>query len=380
MTRFRTILAVAATFASILVVPSPSQARTLDIEVFSTVISPRQLVAAKGDQLRFNVTDGHHDIISYKSADFDNDPATAPTLIQSGDVRALRNGTPVVFTTGFTGGTVWYRCQLHSFFDSANEICSGMCASITDRTTIPLPPTITVPSGPIQERPASISGTADPLTIVELAEGPSVEVGQYRGQAMTNEYGEWTVKTVDFGTVGGNRQLIARSVDARGYVSDDSASVVVLYQPDRTIPRLTWDPVPLAVFAQTLSFSGTATDNVKVRGVKLRFTYVNPNTSNAQDTQDIVEVATECAGCQTSGSVTWSFEGSVKGILGDLGGVYRVDAIAIDTSELTVTVGVPTLLSLVIQVGGPVELPEELGTMAPSPIPLPTQATLPPTP
>lgn len=379
MTRFRTILAVVATFASILVVPATSHAgRTLDIEVFSTVISPRQLVAAKGDQLRFNVTDGHHDLISYKSADFDGDPNTDPTLIQSGDVRALRNGNPVVFTTGFTGGTVWYRCQLHSFFDTANEICSGMCASITDRQTIPLPPVITVPAEDIQERPASISGTADPLTIVELAEGASVEVGQYRGQAMTDEYGNWTVKTVDFGSVGGNRQLIARSVDARGYVSDDSASAIVRYQPDLIPPRLFWDPVPLAVFAQTMSFSGTATDNIKIRGVKLRFTYVNPNTSNAQDTQDIVEVAADCVGCQTSGSVTWSFEGSVKGILGDLGGVYRLDAIAIDTSEKTVTVGVPTLLSVVIQIGGPVEIPEQLATMTPAP--LPTQTIVPPLP
>lgn len=374
MTRFRTILVVFGLFATLLgPVQTKAASRTIDIEVFGTVISPRQIVAQKGDQLRFSFTDGRFRLITFASADFDGDSQTSPTLIDSPDVRVTRSQPPVVYVTEFYGGTVWYRDQFASHMDLNNNVCSGMCASITSIETTPTAPVVTVPPAPVQERPASISGTADPLTLVTLAEGSTVETGEYKGQALANEYGEWTVKTVDFKEVGGNKRLIARSVDARGYVSPDSSVAIVSYLPDFRPPEITFDAPSMPVFAQEFQFSGTASDNIKVRSVALEFVYISPNTGNAVDTNDTILVPATCVGCGTSSSVTWEFAGKVKGTLGALGGIYQVRAIAFDTSNRTAAAEAPSLLGsgrLVLIVANPT--PTQSGSPSPSPSPSPT--------
>jgi len=372
MTRFRAILAVTALFATLFApAQTKAESRTIDIEVFGTVISPRQLVAQEGDQLRFNFTDGHFRLVTFASADFDGDPLTDPTLIDTPDIRVTRSQAPIVYVTEFHGGTIWYRDVFASYFDVNNNVCSGMCASITSIETPPATPTITVPPTPIREKPASVSGTADPLTLVTLAEGTSVETGTYRGQALSDEYGNWTVKTVNFGDVGGNKRLIARSVDARGYVSADSALAIISYIPDLSPPTIVFDAPPLPVFAQAFSFTGSAEDNIKVRAIALRFVYINPNTANPADTNDTVLLPAECIGCGSSSSVTWSFTGSVAGTLGDLGGVYQVTAIAFDTSDRTASADAPSILGAgrLILLVGDAAVPDPFESSSPTPQP-----------
>lgn len=382
MTRLRAILAVTALFATLFAPAQSKAARTIDIEVFGATISPRQIVAQPGDQLRFTFTDGHFRLTTFASADFDGDPLTDPTLIDTPDIRVTRSQAPIVFVTEFRGGTTWYRNIHTSAFDPNNNVCTGTCASITSIETMPTPPVITVPSAPVREKPATITGTADPLTLVTLAEGSTVETGEYRGQALTDEYGNWAVKTVNFGDVGGNKRLIARSVDARGYVSADSSVTVIPYVPDLQPPAITFDAPPLPVFLDQFEFSGTATDNIKVRAIAIQFSFISPNTSNPANSNKIVVVPAECDGCGTSSNVTWTFEGAVDGTLGPVGGLYLVRAIAWDTSDRTAGADAPSFLGQgrLVLIKGLGDAANAVESATPSPMPsasVPSLPTLP---
>ncbi|HVL89432.1 MAG TPA: hypothetical protein VM841_04265 [Actinomycetota bacterium] len=371
MTRLRATLAVAALFATLLAPVQSRAGRTIDIEVFAAVISPRQLVAQKGDLIRFTFTDGHFKLVTHASADFDDDPATDPTLINSPDVRVTRSQPPVVYVTEFQGGTIWYRNLHNSKLDENNNVCSGMCASITSIETMPSPPVITVPAAPVREKPASISGKADPLTLITLAEGTTVETGDYKGQALADEYGDWTVKTVNFGDTGGNKRLIARSVDARGYVSADSQVAVVQYLPDFEPPEIVFDAPPLPVFFSEFEFTGTARDNVKVRAIAVQFIYLSPNTGSPTNQNNTVLLPAVCNGCGTSNSVTWSFKKPVIGTFGAAGGLYQVTAFAWDTFDRRASADAPSILGsgrLVLLASG-TTVPDPTSTASPTPTP-----------
>ncbi len=359
MTRIRTILAVFAVFAAVFQA-APSQAgRTLDIEIRGGIIQPNPLIAQTGDLIRFSVISiGRHHMQSYA--------ATSDTIIDSGQMNYTNQ--PVVYTTEFRGGTVLYRCLVHSSFDPVNGVCSQMCAVITDETTVPVPPVIDPAVGTIEERPTTITGTAEPLTLVTVTEGRSVEGGTFRGQALTDVNGRWAAKTVDFGSSGGIRPLMARAVRGIGYVSGDSAVVEFPYKPDITPPIITFDGFLSPVFVGELVLTGTASDNIRVRAVAIEFSITSPNQSNPQQISKTFLLSASCdPGCPSK-AITWTFRTGV--IVGQPAAqVYQVRAVAIDTSEKVTAIDAPTLGSLIVFVNTKaVALPSSIPSTVSSPV------------
>lgn len=368
-------LAVAALFATLFQPLKSGAVRTLDLEVFGRTVSPKQLIAQAGDSLRFTFTDGTHKLASY---------ATSGTTIDFGQVRgdAFR---PPVMSTEFLGGIVWYRCEFHSRIFTANGVCEGMCASISDDDTVPPPPAIDQPTRMIRERPATISGTSVPLSLVTLVEGTTTESGTYRGQALADANGRWSVQTVDFGTVGGNRRLVARSTTAAGHVSADSPVVIYGYNPDLQAPDISFDDVGVPIFVGEMTFSGTAVDNVGIRAVQLTFATIEVNPSRPEapvNTGRIFTLPATCMqGCPNQ-TIGWQFNTSV--LVGQLPvGVYQVSATAFDTSNNIASASAPTSIgqSVVVFVspeGVRNALPEQLRSAVPTAMPTVAASPVPP--
>lgn len=363
MGRIRTIFALLALAATCIAPQQASAAgRTIDVELFGAPnqISPDPVIAAAGDTIRFNVINtGTHHLERYAQAGGD-------TTLDSGE---LRYGSGAVsYSTEFAGGTVRYRCTIHSSFDRSSGICGGMCGVLTNEDTIPVPPVIDAPRT-IRERPATISGTAEPMTIVTIAEGSTVESGFYRGQALTDEVGRWAIKTVDFGKVSGLKPMIARAVRGVGYVSGDSAIVKYPYLYDSKVPFITFDPIPSPIFLDKIHFSGTVRDDVGVRRVEIQFALIQaPPTSQPTNITRTITILANCTpACPVSVpnlSIPWTLD------LGSIApGLYSVTGVGVDTSENRASMVAPTGLPSGLIVFIPAStVPAVIASSLPSPL------------
>ncbi|MHB8513045.1 MAG: hypothetical protein ACYDCC_12800 [Actinomycetota bacterium] len=366
--RTRTLFSLFALLATTFAIHPAHAIKTIDVELYGSppTISPNPIIAQAGDVIRFSVINGGNFQLKDYAQTFGSN-----TLIDSQQQLDGSKGQ-TSYEIQFGGGTVRYRDLLGtSRLDPNTGVCTGLCGVLTDETTTPLPPVIDQPTRTIQEDPATITGTAEPMTIVTLDQGTSVAYGRYQGQALTGPDGTWKVKTVDFGrgdaAFAGTKNLIARAVRAVGYVSDDSAVVQYNYVPDITPPSiLTFDPVVSPVFTGKIQLSGTVQDNIGIAGLALQFTSIQPNVStvnpaNSQIQQIFQLGATQCglltpqrADCPIIAHdqlLTWSFDSSklpattkIPTLLNGLPlGVYSVTAIATDTSgnQLHVDLQVP---------------------------------------
>lgn len=377
-----------AVFAAIFASGSPSHARSLDVELFGGSISPPVLIAQPGDRIQITAFEGVHQLVSYAS--------NGGTSFDTGVLRGSKF-EPATSAFEFFGATVRYRCTRHSTFSEVNGLCDGLCAVVTEEDSVPVPPVIDPPTRTIEERPATISGTAEPMTVVELREGFTYDTGAYKGQGLTATSGVWSVKTVDFGRTGsGSKRLWARTVRGNGYVSTDSASETYFYNADASPPIIAWDPIaaPFALGSQTLT--GTARDNIGIRGLAITLTRVDVNPNAATRTTRTFRVAAKCTpACPVRApntTIAWEFDPAT--IPDDLlpTGVYTVTATAIDTSDGVASMAIPTLGNLYLRNGcvtvsppdnsppkticvgpqaTPPVLPSPYDSLVPSPLPTP---------
>lgn len=236
--------------------------RFIDIQVLEQGFVPFTQQAFAGDVIRWKVGgSSRHIILPYA-------PKNVPGFGQS---QELQPGDVHCITFG--GGSVWYRDgKGQTSVVEASGVCHGRCASISDRTADPVPPSITPPSGPSTTRPTEVKGTSEPLTLVKLAALPAGETaydaGSPIGAALADETGAWTAQ-LDLD--GGTHNLAGRAVDAAGRESEDSTStgspVAIEVVKDSEPPALTASqPTPPVLLAGT-KVTGAATDNGRVTQV-----------------------------------------------------------------------------------------------------------------
>lgn len=140
--------------------PLPGRAETATVAVANHYVSPKVLLIDPGVTVAFEWLEGRHRLFAYRNASWD-----------SGE-----RGAPFRYEVPFSGGTVRYRCLLHSTMDAAGQ-CTGMCGILTDdpdldtraptawivrprRGEIVTPTPEADPMGAVVRLPVRIEGTA----------------------------------------------------------------------------------------------------------------------------------------------------------------------------------------------------------------------------
>lgn len=147
--RRRILILLASTLAFVgpTIGTPPARATTQNVIVDNFSFSPLVLRPTAGDTVTWTWAGGNHNVTAYGGAAF-----------SSGD----RSEAGSMYAQAFNGGTVYYRCTLHSF--PGADGCHGMCGILTDDPNLDTqPPTATISrSDPMLfvSQPATFSGTA----------------------------------------------------------------------------------------------------------------------------------------------------------------------------------------------------------------------------
>lgn len=112
--------------------------------------SPDLTQAASGDTVTFHWNSGFHSATWYGGSQGD------PASFDSGQKSAPASDYPVTFL----GGTLLFRCTVHSFISDSTGECNGMCGVITDDTQGPTA-TVDPPTSVIFTTAVALSGTAN---------------------------------------------------------------------------------------------------------------------------------------------------------------------------------------------------------------------------
>lgn len=257
--------------------PSAAHAATLDIDVRSNFFSPAIAGPQAGDTVRWTVRSGAHDVVAY-----------AGSMMFASD---LMSPSSPPYTQTYSGGDIWYRCTPHSNV-TANGVCTGMCATLSDRAAPPAVPLIshptdgtTVPAGTVV-----FSGSSEPWTLVRLTEGSMT-----LGETMTASDGAWTIARP---MAGGPHTVSARAFAADASSSADTTiTFTVGGPPDTLAPAVTIQSGPVAGGAGGVVLFGEATDDIAVVRVRIRATDVSGAL--------VREMLAECPECSAQ-QVTWS--------------------------------------------------------------------------
>lgn len=244
--RGRTLVLVALIAVALL--PGPARAATKTVTAAGTAFTPADLSAAAHDTIRWEVTEGAHTIQGYQGAFY-----TSPVLTP-GDVH----------TEQFPGGTVKYRCEIHSTLDPETEVCSGMCGTITGPPPAIEAPVITAPTaGQVIEYPqlwVRGTGPAD-------AEQVRITEGQVILAYAPVVGGSWEIY-LPFQN--GTHTLRATSVDPAGFSSAPSAPVTFTVKiPDTRAPVILFTGPRNPVELNPLKISGRADDDVIVTSIQV---------------------------------------------------------------------------------------------------------------
>lgn len=292
--RFTVLLAVGLVAAGM----APARAATFDVDVRSNFFNPAVVHASAADTIRWTVTAGGHDVVSYSGPQ-----EFASDLMTPGDPP---------FTQVFGGGTVLYRCQLHSSLN-AGGTCNGMCGSITDQFGTPATPSITTPSpdSTVTQNPAGFTGGGQPGTTVRLTEGAPM-----LGEAIVSASGTWSVGVL---LSDGPHTVTAQAFSVDG-VAGGTVSVsftVSAGPPDTVAPTARVSTANPSVFTGTVTIRGSASDDRGVAGIQLWFFDALGQFKTA--------VNATCTSCPAA-STLWTATATPGP------GVYSVYAIARDTA------------------------------------------------
>lgn len=148
MQRSRACRSVLALGALLLVVsvPVPGRAGQAYVAVGAGTFSPAVLYLDPGDDVVFDWLGGTHHIAAYRNGDFDSGEQESP----------YRWGLP------FSGGTIRYRCLVHSSLNAVAQ-CNGMCGILTDDASLDVQP----PTGQITKPKRNEAVVAAPTVDAE---------------------------------------------------------------------------------------------------------------------------------------------------------------------------------------------------------------------
>lgn len=196
--------------------------------------------AAAGDTIVWHFADNPngHDVISYAS---DHSYFVSPEDVV-GD-----------YSRTFEGGTVWFRSRPYSTLNP-NGMCGGMCGGYTDRLSAPDAPVITSPpsGATVNGRIVTVTGTAQPLTIVRISDN-----GSLLYEAMSTREGTWSFQLF---LAHGEHVVSAQATDVLGR-SGPAGSVTFMLDDDRppTVSVESGDPALLLTPLGAV-LRGTASD------------------------------------------------------------------------------------------------------------------------
>lgn len=299
-----------------------SEAATVTVTIGGAGFTPSLLkTAVAGDTVRFSLTDGTHDAVSY---------AGGP--LNSG----LLGSSKTSYDYAYPGGNVYYRCTLHSSLSTSSKSCIGMCGVITDQTTTPSIPIITSPSdgATIDQAPMPISGTGTPLAKIAIYEGTKVV-----GSSIVETDGTWTTGVV-FATTGFHT-VSAKSSQPNTAVPPSGSSLPITVDVTRIMPDVYAPYVQLQLATTTWTtapiIKGDASDSPTWSPIFGKVVSVRYTLTDILGSTTIYDAA--CARCPASFVY---FTGSPRGLLP---GRYTVRASATDDSG---NVGVSGPLDIIV--------------------------------
>lgn len=229
-------------------VAAPGRAQTTrNVTVRDFLFDPSPLTADPGDPIVWTWAPDSftHTVTAHQGDTFDSGPRSTGT-----------------FSATYVGGTVRYRCTIHSFLNAAGA-CSGMCGVIVQPDFIPPPPpAITEPTdgAALSTSQVTVAGTASADTVtVRLKEGGAGL------QEIPVSGGSWS--TVQ-GFAAGSHTILATALDAAGNESGPSnqVSFTVTDTIPPPAPSITQPPDGSWFRGTSVTVAGRAFgDTVKVR-------------------------------------------------------------------------------------------------------------------
>lgn len=238
---------VAASIAT----PGMSQAATKSVTIWNAFFDPGALTASAGDTIVWTMgAAGAHNVVTYAG----NQSFGSAVMYSAGES----------YSQTFSGGSVFYRCTLHSSINVGGA-CAGMCGSMSDRISMPTAPSISTPApgSSVSENPVAFSGSAEPFVQIHLYDS-----GSLIATALSGTSGSWTASGV-MNT--GSRTVTARAVDGAGNTSPDtSVTFTVTQAADLTPPTITIGGTRIQA-GLSGSISGTAADNIGVTQIVVYF-------------------------------------------------------------------------------------------------------------
>lgn len=236
----RGIILLAAALVAGSLLPSAA-ATTHQVDVRDSFFDPSVVVAEAGDTVTWTWQGSlGHNVTAHQGATF-----ASPTQSTGS------------FSATFGGGTVLYRCTIHSSLDAQGR-CNGMCGLVTDDATPPPSPTVNEPAaGATVRSPVRISGSAQQATRVLIFDGDV-----QRADVPVATDGGWAVQvTMSDGT----HTIDAIAVNARDVRSDPTSISITV---DATPPTVAIaEPSDLSVVTGELLVAGTASDERSLASV-----------------------------------------------------------------------------------------------------------------
>lgn len=209
---------------------------------------PKALYAEAGDTVKWWGLEKGHDVEGYAGAGYEK-------VASSGHI----------YSTTFGGGTVYYRCTLHSAW-SWREKCTGMCGAITDRNSPPITPTIARPlSGDVNQNPVRISGQSDPWNFVAIYGTDGVELDRFLAKA-DGSWASWIRLPM------GANTITAATINPDGSTSAKTSprQINVTWPGDYTPPTGAFSASVSAHQGPVTILTGTAEDAVAVETIRIR--------------------------------------------------------------------------------------------------------------
>lgn len=221
------------------IVAPPARAADRDVEVDDFSFSPTPVLAEPGDAIRWTwVGSFTHNVTAWYGATFAS--ASQPAGSFSWE--------------GYTGGTIGYRCTIHSTLTAGGTVCDNMCGVIAPRdVTPPAPPVITEPAdgATLDTNGVTIAGTAsaDTVTVRLRENGTLLQDATPTGNA-------WSVERA---FASGEHAVAATAIDLSGNESAPTGISFTVADITPPSPPVITQPAADSVFTQaSVTIGGTS--------------------------------------------------------------------------------------------------------------------------